>query len=36
MKKITFLLLSFSFSFAQAQQIENSNMELWENVGQAS
>jgi hypothetical protein len=36
MKKITFLLLSFSFSFAQAQQIGNSNMELWENVGQAS
>jgi hypothetical protein len=36
MKKITFLLLSFSFSFAQAQQIENSNMELWENVGQAT
>lgn len=36
MKKITFLLLSFSFSFAQAQQIGNSNMELWENVGQAT
>jgi hypothetical protein len=36
MKKITFLLLGFSFSFAQAQQIGNSNMELWENVGQAT
>lgn len=36
MKKITFLLLSFSFSFAQAQQIENSTMEFWENVGQAT
>jgi hypothetical protein len=36
MKKITFLLLSFSFSFAQAQQIGNSNMESWDNVGQAA
>jgi hypothetical protein len=36
MKKITFLFFSFSFSIAQAQQIENSMMELWENVGQAT
>jgi len=36
MKKITFLFLSFSFSFAHAQQIGNSNMEAWDNVGQAS
>ncbi|MBM3452846.1 MAG: hypothetical protein FJX84_06865, partial [Bacteroidetes bacterium] len=36
MKKITFLLFSFSFSFAQGQQLGNSDMELWENVGQAT
>ncbi|MFM7661392.1 MAG: hypothetical protein ACKO6A_01875 [Bacteroidota bacterium] len=36
MKKITFLLLSLSFSFAQGQQLGNSDMELWENIGQAT
>lgn len=37
MKKITFLYLSLSFSFAQAQQqIGNSNMESWDNVGQST
>lgn len=36
MKKITFLLLNISLFIVRAQQIENSDMELWENVGQAT
>jgi hypothetical protein len=36
MKKIALLFTSFSISFAQAQQIGNSDMELWDNVGQAT
>jgi hypothetical protein len=37
MKKFTFLYLSLSFSFAQAQQqIGNSNLESWDNQGQAT
>ena len=36
MKRITFLLFSLSFSFAQAQQIGNSDMELWDNVGSST
>lgn len=37
MKKITFLLVSFAYSFSFAQQqVGNGDMELWDNVGQAS
>lgn len=37
MKKFTFLYLSLSFSFAQAQQqIGNSNLESWDNLGQST
>jgi hypothetical protein len=37
MKKFTFLYLSLAFSFAQAQQqIGNSNLESWDNVGQST
>lgn len=36
MKKISFLLLNISLFIVRAQQIQNSDMELWENVGQAT
>jgi hypothetical protein len=37
MKKITFLIVGFAFSFSFAQQqVGNGDMELWDNVGQAT
>jgi hypothetical protein len=37
MKKVTFLIVSFAYSFSfSQQQVGNGDMELWDNVGQSS